>query len=98
MKPFESESAYNFYKAILSLQTAEECRAFFEDICTVKEIQDLSQRLETALLLTEGKNYREISAESGVSTATIARVNKCMEYDPGGYKTVLSRIKEDKNV
>ncbi len=77
--------------AILSLQTPEECRAFLEDICTIKELQDFSQRLRVAQMLSEGKNYQEICAATGASTATICRVNKCLVYGEG-YRAVLDKI------
>lgn len=92
MKSFHSEELNNFYKAILSLQTAEECNLFFEDICTVKELQDIAQRLEVAKMLKNGKNYQTVSAEVGASTATISRVNKCLVYGNGGYEIVLNRL------
>ena len=79
------------YAAVLSLETEEECAAFFEDICTMREVQDLSQRLEVAGMLHEGKNYIEISRETGASTATICRVNKCLQNGSGGYLSIFAR-------
>ena len=90
-----SEAAARLYRAILSLSTEEECAAFFEDICSIKELQDLSQRLEVATMLHEGKNYQEVSRETGASTATICRVNKCLHYGSGGYRLALEKLKED---
>ncbi len=81
-----------FYDAILSLKDRKECDKFFEDICTISEIKSMAQRLQIAVLLNEGKTYTEIIDETKVSTATISRVNKCLEYGADGYKTVLSRI------
>ena len=78
------------YEAILQLETLEECYDFFEDICTVKELQDLAQRLDIALMLSEGKNFNLISSEVGASSATISRVNKCLMYG-SGYRTMLSK-------
>ena len=89
---FNTEAVDRLCEAILSLETAEECKAFLEDICTISEVQDLSQRLTAAKLLREGKNYQQISEQLGISTATISRVNRCLNYGPGGYKTVLDRI------
>ena len=83
------------FEAVLSLTTVEECEAFFEDICTMREVQDLSQRLEVARLLHEGKNYLEVSRETGASTATICRVNKCLHHGSGGYRAVLARAEEE---
>ena len=88
-----SEAARRLYTAILHLQTEEECAAFFEDICSIKELQDISQRLEVATMLHEGKNYQEVSRETGASTATICRVNKCLNYGSGGYQLAMSRLK-----
>ena len=64
---------------------------FFEDICTVKELQDISQRLSVAKMLKEGKSYQIISKETGASTATISRVNRSLCYGSGGYKSVLEK-------
>ncbi|MBR7098082.1 MAG: hypothetical protein IKC59_01585 [Clostridia bacterium] len=82
------------FEAILSLQSTEECYRFFEDVCTVKEIMDIAQRLKTAKMLSEGANYQEINKETGCSTATISRVRRCLEYGAGGYRTVLDRTSE----
>ncbi len=92
MKTIHNELTENFFKAILNLETAEECKRFFEDICTIKELQDMSQRLEVAFLLDEGKSYQEVLAKTGVSTATISRVNKCLNYGSGGYKEVIDKF------
>lgn len=82
----------NFFRAILSLETEEECRAFFEDVCTIKEVQDMSYRLEVARLLSNGEVFSDISKKMGTSSATIGRVNKCLNYGPGGYAIVLERL------
>ena len=89
------ETGNELYKAVLTLKTEEECKAFFEDLCTVKEILDMAQRYDVATQLSEGKNYVEIAKETGASTATISRVNKCLTYGTG-YKTALERAKEEK--
>ena len=81
------------FDAILSLNSAEECEAFFEDLCTIKEIQDLSQRFQVARMLSEKKNYQDISKTTGASTATISRVNKCLMYGSGGYRSALEKSK-----
>ncbi len=91
MKKFDFNKTENLYNAILSLESAEECRIFFEDIFTVKELQDISQRYEVAIMLDKGKSYNEICEETGASTATISRVNRCLMYGNGGYKTILSK-------
>lgn len=81
-------------KAVLMLDTEEECFSFFEDICTIKEIQDMSQRLHVAVMLDQNKSYTEISKETGASTATISRVNKCLNYGSDGYRCVLDKLGE----
>ena len=91
MKKFDFEKTKNFYNAILSLQNVNECELFFEDIFTVKELQDMCQRFDVAILLNEGKSYNEICELTGASTATISRVNRCLMYGNGGYKTILER-------
>lgn len=88
---FHSDALDKFFKAVVKLETVDECYRFFEDICTIKELKDISQRLEVAFLLDEGKNYQEISKATGVSTATISRVNKCLVYGSGGYKAVIDK-------
>lgn len=95
MKNYNSELTENLYRAILSLESEEECKVFFEDICTVKELQDISQRLKVAQMLKDGSSYQEVSRETGASTATISRVNKCLVYGNGGYNTVISRLGEE---
>ena len=87
--------ADQFYSAILSLKTKEECSAFFDDICTIKELQDLMQRLQVASMLSKGMNYQEISKETSVSSATISRVNRCLNYGDGGYNIVLGRLENN---
>ena len=79
------------FEAILSLSSEEECAAFFEDICTIKELQDLSQRWCVARMLFNGEKYQTIEEETGASTATISRVNKCLNYGSGGYRTVIDK-------
>lgn len=96
MDKLRSPSADGLFEAILTLKTVDECYKFFEDICTVKELIEISQRLDVAKLLSEKKNYQEISKETGASTATISRVSKCLSYGTDGYALVLSRLAEDK--
>ena len=94
MNGIDKDMAQSFFDAVLSLKTAEECQAFFLDVCTIKELQDLTQRFRVAVLLNEGRNYQEISKETSVSSATISRVNRCLLYGDGGYRTVLKRRAE----
>ncbi len=92
----EKKNLQQFYKAILALENEEECRKFFDDVATIKEALDLSARLEVARLLDGGTVFSEISKATGASSATISRVNKCLTYGEGGYKTVLDRLAEGK--
>ena len=82
-------------KAILSLETEEECYRLMEDLLTMREIRDLSQRLEVALLLRDKVTYNEIVDRTGVSTATIGRVNRALSYGTGGYAAILDKITEE---
>ncbi len=80
------------FDSILALRTREECYCLFEDLCTVSEIKSLAQRLQIASLLYQGRTYAEIFEVTGVSTATISRVNRSLEYGADGYRTVLQRM------
>lgn len=80
------------FDSILSLNTREECYCLFEDLCTISEIKSLAQRLQIASLLYQGRTYAEIFEITGVSTATISRVNRALEYGADGYRTVLQRM------
>ena len=95
MEKLHTEQVDELFEAILTLQDVEECYRFFEDICTVKEILEIAQRLKTAKMLSEGANYAEINRVTGCSTATISRVRRCLEYGEGGYRTVLDRVKKE---
>ncbi len=95
MKDIFNDEVHALFKAVLSLKTEAECAAFFEDLCTVKEMQDLSQRLHVAQMLNRGEKYQSIEQSTGASTATISRVNKCLVYGKGGYRMVLGRQKEE---
>ena len=92
----QSEEANHLFKAILSLQSVEECYRFFEDLCTVTELHALSPRLEEAALLSRGETYTAIAEKTGASTATISRVNRCLSYGADGYQTVLARLDENR--
>ena len=94
MNKWKSKDIDELFEAILSLESVEECYEFFEDACTIKEILDIAQRLKIAKMLKGGVNYATISKETGVSTATISRVSKCLEYGGGGYRTIIDRLKE----
>ena len=97
MKDYESPGHHRLYSAIASLQTPEECRLFFEDICTIKELQSMAQRLEVAALLAEGQNYNAVCDKTGASTATISRVNRALVYGAEGYKVALERMKQEED-
>lgn len=91
MEIFSDKRFEKFFNAVASLKTKQDCQKFFEDVCTIKEIEDMAQRLEVAELLSNGSNYQEVVKSTGASTATISRVNKCLNYGSGGYKLVLSK-------
>lgn len=93
MASFRSESLDRLFKAILTLESVDECYNFFEDVCTINEVQDMAQRFDVALMLDEGRNYQSISKEVNVSTATISRVSRCLNYGSGGYRAAIERLK-----
>ena len=80
------------FKAILTLKSVDECYLFFEDVCTIKELQSMAQRMQVAKELSASKNYLQVYEDTGVSSATISRVNKCLQYGAGGYKIALERL------
>ena len=82
------------YKAILSLETLDECMRFFDDLCTVTELMAMEQRYQVASCLDDGMIYNQILAETGASSATISRVNRSLQYGRGGYAIVFDRLKE----
>lgn len=86
------QSLDQLFDAILSLKDKEECYRFFDDLCTMGEIQSLAQRLEVARMLREGFTYHKIESETGASTATISRVKRCLNYGNDGYQMTLERI------
>ena len=92
MDNLHSASIDRLFKSMLQLETVEDCYQFFTDICTIKEIQDMAQRLDTAILLSQGMNYQNISKEIGISTATISRVSRCLNYGSGGYRAAIERL------
>jgi len=92
MQKIRSESVDRLFRTILNLETVEECYEYFEDICTIKEILDMSQRLDTAILLSKGLSYQKIAEEVDVSSATICRVSKCLNYGSGGYRKAIEKL------
>lgn len=98
MLRFRNESIDRLFQTILNLESIEECYEYFADICTIKEVQDMAQRLDTAILLSKGHSYQKIAETVDVSSATIGRVSKCLNYGSGGYKNAIDKLKisEDK--
>jgi len=96
MSKIRDNNIDELFSAILLLRTIDECYMFFEDICTVAELQEMSRRLLAAKMLNENIPYNEITAKTGLSTATISRVNRCLRYGADGYKLVLERLAEQK--
>lgn len=92
MKLSHSEELDVLFRGILLLKDVNDCRAFFDDLCTVRELEDMSQRLNVALLLKKGVSYLEISQKTGASSATISRVARCLNYGTGGYDIAFGRI------
>ncbi|MDR0951724.1 MAG: TrpR-like protein [Oscillospiraceae bacterium] len=82
------------YRAILSLETVEQCMSFFDDLCTITELQAMEQRFEVASLLSQGMIYSDILERTGASSATISRVNRCLRYGKGGYSSILNPTSE----
>lgn len=95
-KNTKKERSNQLYEAISKLRTAEECRNFFDDLCTVTELVAMEQRFEVAGLLREGLIYSDILEQTGASSATISRVNRSLQYGCGGYETAFSRMGEKK--
>lgn len=96
MKNINTDSLNNLFRAILELKTVDECYSFFEDLCTISELKSMSQRMEVALMLRDKRVYTDIAEKTGASTATISRVNRCINYGQDGYNLVIDRLKEKK--
>lgn len=94
MEKIRNESVDNLMKVIAKMSSADDCYAFFSDLCTIKELQDMAQRFEMAVLLKEGANYQDVVARVGTSSATISRVNRCLMYGDGGYEKAIAILKE----
>ncbi len=95
-KASDKINSQELYRAILSLQSEEECRRFFKDLCTISELRAMEQRYDVAVLLDRGMVYSDILEATGASSATISRVNRALNYGENGYKDILSRMKEQK--
>ena len=88
------EQTDRLFAGILALKDIDECYAFFTDLCTISEVKSMAQRFHVATMLKKGVKYSEICKETGVSSATISRVNRCLEYGMDGYNLVLERLDE----
>ena len=93
MKNESNENIEFLYRSIVCLENVEDCKSFFEDICTIKELQSISQRMRVACLLDSGSNYLEVSEATGASSATISRVNRCLNYG-SGYREAIDNLKK----
>ena len=82
------------YAEILKLESIEECEKFFDDLCTINELEAMLQRIKAAKMLLENKTFQEVTAETKMSSATLARVSKCIKYGDGGYKDIINKEKK----
>ena len=82
------------YAELIKLETEEECENFLNDLCTIKELESMCQRLQAAKMLLEGKTYNEITEKTEISSATLARVSKCVRYGSGGYESIIKKEKQ----
>ena len=94
MREHYSENTELLFRAILELGNIDECYKFFEDLCTISELKSMSQRMEVAMMLADKSVYTDIAAKTGASTATISRVNRCLNYGKDGYAMIIKRLKE----
>jgi TrpR-related protein YerC/YecD len=90
----KSSAVDMLFEGIMSLESLEDCYRFFEDLCTVNELKEMSERLQVAKFLWERKTYIDIQDKTGASTATISRINRYLNYGNDGYKIVIERLKE----
>lgn len=91
MDKITEEQISELFESIVTIENNEECKNFFTDLCTPLEIQSFAQRLQVAKLLNEGLTFSKIEEITGASSATISRINKCLNYGNGGYKDVLKK-------
>jgi len=92
MSHLRSESVDRLFETILNLGSIDECYAYFEDLCTIKEVKDMAQRLDTAILLSQGYSYQKIMEHIEISTATIGRVSRALNYGTGGYRVAIKKL------
>lgn len=90
----ENNKFNELYEEILKLENVKECKLFFDDLCTIKELESMVQRIKAAKMLLENKTFLEVIDKTNISSATLARVSKCIKYGEGGYKTILERNKK----
>ncbi len=94
MKYEQEWDSDDLYRAVLELKSVDECRAFFQDLCSVRELQAMEQRIQVAQMLDDGLIYNEILERTGASSATISRVNRALHYGAGGYRLILRRLRD----
>ena len=97
MDKVRNQAVDNLMQVIAKMTSADDCYAFFSDLCTIKELQDMGQRFEMARLLKSGTNYQKVAAAVGASSATISRVNRCLNYGNGGYDKAIEIFNEELN-
>lgn len=95
MADLHAEARRKLYHTVLNLKSIDECERFFEDLCTIRELTDMAQRLEAAVLLDRKVSYQSIAKQVGISTATIGRVSRCLNYGAGGYRLVLDKMQKE---
>jgi len=88
----KNEATDKLFQSFLLLETVEDCYQYFEDLCTIKEVIAMAQRLEVAKKLAAGESYQAVTEDTGVSSATVGRVKRCLDYGTGGYRMILERI------
>lgn len=90
----EKYPSQDLIKAILSIENTKECEQFLSDICTIQELEKMSQRLQAAQLLIDGDTYEQVIEKTGISSTTLSRVSRCIRYGDGGYKNIIEKIKK----
>ena len=90
----KQEKLQELYRIICSLENEEQCRQLFEDLCTQKELEKMAERIYTARLLMEGNTYNQVIAQSDISSATLSRVSRCVQYGQGYSRILKTQIKD----
>ena len=90
---WRNDDTTSLFEAVLALQSEDEAAAFFRDLCTLRELEDLSHRWAVVRLLDQGRPYRQIAEDTGASTATVTRINQWLQHGAGGYRLVLDRLR-----